>query len=217
MLKLYDYFRSSASFRVRIALNLKQLEYDAIPIHLINNGGEQFSPEYQAVNPMSLVPSLDDNGRIITQSLAIIEYLDETHPSPPLLPAQAYEKALVRAFAYTIAAEIHPVNNLRILKYLTNDLKISEDEKNKWYQHWTTKGLAALEKMLTATGKQTTFCYGDTPSLADICLVPQIFNAKRFHVDLSAYPNLCRIDDNCQKLPAFTNARPIENVTRNPV
>lgn len=212
MLKLYDYFRSSASFRVRIALNLKLLDHDVVPVHLLNNGGEQFSAEYQAVNPMSLVPSLDDNGRIMTQSLAIIEYLDETHPAPPLLPKDPYEKALVRAFAYTIAAEIHPINNLRILRYLTNDLKISEEEKNKWYQHWTTKGLAALEKMLAANGKQSSFCYGETPSLADICLVPQMFNARRFHCDLSAYPNLCRIDEHCQTLPAFTNARPIETV-----
>lgn len=212
MLKLYDYFRSSASFRVRIALHLKQLPYDAVPVHLINNGGEQFSAEYQTINPMCLVPSLNDNGHIITQSLAIIEYLDETHPSPLLLPAQPYAKALVRAFAYTIAAEIHPVNNLRILKYLTNDLNISDEQKNKWYQHWTANGLAALEKLLTANGRQTTFCYGESPTLADICLVPQMFNARRFNCDLSAYPNLRRIDDNCQKVAAFTHARPIETV-----
>lgn len=215
MLKLYDYFRSSASFRVRIALNLKQLSYDAVPVHLVNNGGEQYSPAYQAVNPMSLVPSLDDNGRIITQSLAIIEYLDETHPSPPLLPSQPYEKALVRAFAYTIAAEIHPINNLRVLKYLTNEFNISEDQKNKWYQHWIAKGLDALEKTLAAQ-KSSAFCFGDTPSLADICLVPQMFNARRFHCDLSTYPNLCRIDKHCQTLPAFIDARPMEDAARNP-
>lgn len=212
MLKLYDYFRSSASFRVRIALNLKQLDYDVVPVHLLNNGGEQFSPEYQAVNPMSLVPSLDDNGRTITQSLAIIEYIDDTHPSPPLLPTDPYVKALVRAFAYTIAAEIHPINNLRVLTYLKNELDISDEQKHKWYQHWIHKGLGALEKMLAVNSKQSSFCYGDTPSLADICLVPQMFNARRFHCDLSAYSNLCRIDEHCQTLPAFTNARPIETV-----
>lgn len=212
MLKLYDYFRSSASYRVRIALNLKNLGYDAIPVHLINDGGQQFSPQYQKINPQSLVPSLDDHGRILTQSLAIIEYLDETHPQPALLPTDAYEKARVRAFAYTIAADIHPINNLRVLKYLTGEFKISEEQKTKWIQHWIAAGFSALEKSLTASNKQHDFAFGESPSLADICLVPQMFNAQRFHCDLSPYPTLVRINNNCQKLSAFTDAQPVEPV-----
>jgi maleylacetoacetate isomerase len=214
MLKLYDYFRSSASYRVRIALNLKKLDYETVSVHLVNNGGEQHSDQYQAINPQSLVPSLEDNGRILTQSLAIIEYLDETHPNPSLLPDHPYEKAKVRAFAYAIAADIHPVNNLRILQYLTNELHISEEQKNNWYHHWIAKGLGALEKMVTASGETTDFCFGDKPSLADVCLAPQMYNAKRFNCDLSAYPNLCRIDQNCQLLSAFTDAQPAEPVAR---
>lgn len=210
MLKLYDYFRSSASYRVRIALNLKQLDYDIIPIHLIQNGGEQFSAQYQAVNPQCLVPALDDQGSILTQSLAIIEYLDETHPTPALLPDDPVQRAHVRAFALTIAADIHPLNNLRVTKFLTNEFQITEDQKNFWYQHWIAKGLAALEKSLANKGRQTAFAFGDQPSLADICLVPQMFNARRFHCDVSAYPTLCRIDENCQKLSAFADARPVE-------
>lgn len=212
MLKLYDYFRSSASYRVRIALNLKQLDYEAIPIHLVNQGGEQFSQAYQDINPLSVVPSLDDHGRTVTQSLAIIEYLEELHPQPALLPSDPFEKAQVRSFAYTIAADIHPINNLRILKYLTGELHLTDDQKLKWIQHWITIGFTALEKSLAKNPKPTEFAFGNTVTLADICLVPQMFNARRFHCDLSAYPNLCRIDDNCQKLNAFLQARPVETV-----
>lgn len=212
MLKLYDYFRSSACFRVRIALNLKGLAYQAIPIHLINNGGEQFSAPYQAVNPSSLVPALEDDNKILTQSLAIIEYLDETHPTPPLLPYTSYEKSLVRAFALSIAAEIHPLNNLRVLNYLKNELGLSDELKKQWYQHWMSVGLSALEKQLLSHQLSGDFCFGDSPTIADIFLVPQLYNARRFSCDLDPYPTLTRIDTNCQKLVEFMNARPVETV-----
>jgi maleylpyruvate isomerase len=210
MLKLYDYFRSSASFRVRIALNLKGLDYQAIPVHLVNDGGEQFKENYTRINPQSLVPALQVGDNIITQSLAIIEYLDETHPQPALLPANALQKAQVRAFALSIAADLHPLNNLRVLKYLTGQLMVSEEMKNTWYQHWMQLGLTALEKQIQSLQLAGDFCFGDTPTLADICLVPQIFNARRFSCDLNAYPELVRIDANCQRLEAFMNAWPKE-------
>lgn len=212
MLKLYDYFRSSACFRVRIALNIKNIDYDLEQIHLVNNGGEQFSPEYLKINPHSLVPTLQDDNKILTQSLAIIEYLDEIHPSPPLLPNDAYQKALVRAFALSIAADLHPLNNLRVLTYLKNEFSISDEQKNKWYQHWMAKGLAGLESQLTRLNHKTIFCFGNTPTLADICLVPQMYNARRFNCDLSNYPTLVRIDEACQALPAFSKASPVETV-----
>ncbi len=212
MLKLYDYFRSSASYRVRIALNLKKLDYDIIPIHLLNDGGQQFSQSYQAINPHSLVPSLDDNGHIITQSLAIIEYLDERFPDTPLLPVDLLQRARVRAFALSIAADIHPLNNLRVTKYLASEFDISEEQKIKWFHHWMQTGLTALEKQLTTQSASGDFCFGNTPTLADICLIPQMFNAKRFNCDLSSCPNLRRIDENCQKLIAFSHARPLETV-----
>jgi maleylacetoacetate isomerase len=212
MLKLYHYYRSSASFRVRIALNLKQLEYADIPIHLIKNGGEQFRADYQVMNPQSLVPILEDDNKIITQSLAIIEYLEELHPVPKLLPDDAYQKALVRSFALAIAADIHPLNNLRVLKYLTDALKITEEQKNQWYQHWIASGLTALEKKLLATNQVGKFCFGDAPTLADIFLVPQLYNARRFACDLSCYPTLVRIDAHCQQQLAFKEAWPQEEM-----
>lgn len=212
MLKLYQYFRSSASFRVRIALNLKGLSYEDMPVHLINGGGEQFSASYQAINPHSLVPTLQDSNNTLTQSLAIIEYLDECHPTPALLPGDAYQKALVRAFALSIAADIHPLNNLRVLTYLTQTLKISEQEKSRWYEHWISLGLAGLEKQLANSPYTGAYCFGDRPSLADICLIPQLYNARRFNCDLSHYPTLVRIDQHCQSLTAFSNAWPMEPV-----
>jgi len=213
MLTLYDYFRSSACFRVRIALNLKNIQYATIPVHLINDGGEQHSTMYQQLNPHHLVPTLLDDEKIITQSIAIIEYINDLYPNPPLLPMHPYEKALVRAFALSIAAEIHPLNNLRVLNYLKNDMQLSEEKKNAWYQHWTTKGLIALEKQIISYNKHRNFCFGDQPSLADICLVPQMFNAKRFNCDLSGCPTLVRIDEYCQQQPAFIKASPLEPVT----
>jgi maleylpyruvate isomerase len=212
MLKLYDYFRSSSSFRVRIALNLKELDYQAIPIHLLNNGGEQFGKRYQKINPHSLVPALEHQDVIITQSLAIIEYLDETYPHPALLPTNAAHKALVRSFALSIAADLHPLNNLRVMKYLSSELNITEEKKTQWYQHWIKVGLTGLEEQLRSQALLGRFCFGDTPTLADVCLVPQLFNARRFSCDLSAYPELIRIDANCQLHDAFTKAWPAEAV-----
>lgn len=212
MLTLYDYFRSSACFRVRIALNLKGLEYNAIPIHLLNNGGEQFSEDYEKINPQHLVPALVDNQKIITQSIAIIEYLDDVHPKTPLLPKEAYLKALVRSFAFSIACDTHPLNNLRVLKYLQSQLKITEEQKTTWCQHWIHQSFQALETRL-AINEQTPFCFGNAPTLADICLIPQMYNARRVALDLSAYPNLLRIETNCKELTEFTDAFPKEPVT----
>lgn len=211
-MKLFSYFRSSASFRVRIALKLKGLDYDYVPVHLTRGGGEQFAQDYKAVNPAALVPALDDEGTVLTQSLAIIEYLDEKYPQPALLPADAAGRARVRALALSIACEIHPINNLRVLGYLTKTLGVSEDQKNAWYRHWVETGLDAVEQMLAGdarTGTRTgTFCHGEQPGLADIVLVPQIFNAQRFNCRLDAVPTVMRIHEACLKLPAFADSMP---------
>lgn len=210
MLTLYDYYRSSASYRVRIALNLKQLDFDSVPIHLINQGGEQFSEKYRAINPQCLVPTLKDRDKTISQSLAIIEYLEETHPSPALLPKDFYQRALVREFALMIAADIHPLNNLRVLNYLTHETNLAEDKKQQWYKHWIALGLSALEQKLQKHQLHGDYCFGKQPTLADICLIPQLYNAKRFACDLSPYPTLVRIDAHCLKQTAFKNATPEE-------
>jgi maleylacetoacetate isomerase len=210
-LHLYSYFRSSASYRVRIALNLKQMTYEMTSIHLNRNGGEQFSAAFRAINPAALVPALVSpaaEGAALTQSLAIIEYLDEVHPEPPLLPGSAADRAFIRSIGLAIACDVHPLNNLRVLKYLTQTLGVSEDEKNAWYRHWVSNGLDALETMLSQDRRTGDFCYGDAPTLADCCLVPQIANAQRFECDLSRVPRLMRIHDNCQRLDAFQRAAP---------
>ena len=207
-MKLYTFFRSSASYRVRIAMNLKGLKYDHAPIHLRRSGGEQFSPDYKAKNPQALVPTLKDGGRFLTQSLAIIEYLEERYPEPPLLPKDAADRAVVRAMALTIACEVHPIQNLRVLNYLKMELKQPEAEANRWAQHWIELGLAALEQMVLAAAKRGKFCFGDAPTLADLCLVPQLGNARRFGCDLSDFPTLVRIDAHCCTLPAFVKAAP---------
>lgn len=207
-MKLYDYFRSSAAFRVRIALNLKGLDYECAFVHLTRDGGEQFSDQYRQVNPQTLVPALDDDGQVVTQSLAIIEYLEETHPEPPLLPANAVERARVRGIALAIACDIHPIDNLRVLNYLTNELGVSDEARTKWYRHWVEIGLNAVEALVAGHPMTGRFCHGDTPSVADLCLVPQIFNAKRFDCDLSGCPELVRINDACLEVPAFANASP---------
>lgn len=207
-MELYTYFRSSAAYRVRIALNLKGLKADYRYVHLVKDGGQQHKPEYLAVNPQGLVPALVDGGPVLTQSLAIIEYLDETHPQPPLLPKDALGRARVRALAQIVACDIHPVNNQRILKYLEKEFSADEAARNRWYRHWIIEGFNALEKLLAgnpATGK---FCHGDQPTLADICLVPQVFNAKRFSVDLAPYPAIQRINDQCLNLKVFAEAAP---------
>ncbi|MEO8740971.1 MAG: maleylacetoacetate isomerase [Casimicrobiaceae bacterium] len=205
-MKLYNYFRSSAAYRVRIALNLKGLAYEYIPVHLTK--GEQRSDAYVAVNAQALVPTLVDDALTVSQSLAIIEYLDERYPRPPLLPATPVERARVRAIALAIACDIHPLNNLRVLHYLTRTLSVSEEAKNAWYRHWVDTGLGALEVQLANNASAAAYCHGDTPTLADICLVPQLANARRYGIALDAYPTLLRIDANCSQLAAFAAAAP---------
>jgi maleylacetoacetate isomerase len=204
--KLYNYFRSSAAYRVRIALNLKGLAYEYIAVHLTK--GEQRAEAYLAINAQALVPTLVENGRTLTQSLAIIEYLNERHPKPSLLPAAPDERARVRAIALAIACDIHPLNNLRVLRYLTHVLNIDENAKNAWYRHWIEVGLAALEAQLANDAATRAFCHGDEPTLADICLVPQLANARRYAIALDAYPTLLRVDGNCAQLAAFADAAP---------
>jgi len=207
-LELYGYFRSSAAYRVRIALNLKGIGYQPRLVHLTRGGGEQFAPDYAKINPQKLVPTLVDDHTALTQSLAIVEYLDETHPEPPLLPRDALARARVRAIALAIACDIHPLNNLRVLRYLTRDLGLSEDAKNRWYRHWVETGMAAVEAMLAGHADTGRFCHGDQPTLADIALVPQIANARRFDCDLGQCPTALGIDAACQTLPAFRAAAP---------
>jgi maleylacetoacetate isomerase len=211
-MQLYSYFRSSASYRVRIALNLKGLAFETVPVHLLRNGGEQLTPEFRRLNADGLVPVLiDDNGQqpaALTQSLAIIEYLEEMHPSPALLPDNPGDRAHVRSLALSIACDIHPLNNLRVLRYLVRNLKVGEKDKNGWYRHWCEQGLAALERTLANDARTGRFCFGDTPGLADCCLVPQIANAQRLDCDLSNMPTIMRINDACQALDAFADAAP---------
>ena len=207
-MKLHTYFRSSAAYRVRIALHLKGLDYEAVPVHLVRGGGEHRQPAYLGLNPAGLVPALEDQGQVLTQSLAIVEYLEETHPQPALLPAAALDRARVRAIAQAIACDIHPVNNLRVLQYLTRELGASEEQKNAWYRHWVGVGLQAVEAMLAGDARTGAFCHGDTPGLADCCLVPQVFNARRFGCELSAMPTVLRIADHCAGLEAFRRAAP---------
>ncbi|THF59414.1 maleylacetoacetate isomerase [Pseudothauera rhizosphaerae] len=207
-MKLYTYFRSSAAYRVRIALNLKGLPYDSVPVHLARGGGEQRRPEYLAINPAGLVPALEDGGAVLTQSLAIIEYLEETHPQPALLPGDALTRARIRALAQAIACDIHPINNLRVLQYLTRELGASEEQKNTWYRHWVERGLATVEAMLAQAPRDGRFCVGDTPTLADVCLVPQVFNARRFECRTDHIPTVMRIAGACETLEAFRLAAP---------
>jgi maleylacetoacetate isomerase len=207
-MKLYTFFRSSASYRVRIALNLKGLTYEPMPIHLRRGGGEQFSAAYKALNPQALVPTLEDGGQILTQSLAIIEYLEEKHPQPSLLPPDPADKALVRSMALVIACEVHPIQNLRVLNHVKKEYNQTDDQVNRWAQHWIDLGLSALENLIVAQPKRGKFCFGDMPTLADICLVPQLGNARRYGSDLSQCPNILSIEKNCMALPAFTNAAP---------
>ena len=204
--KLYSFWRSSAAFRVRIALNLKGVDYAVIPIHLNKHGGDQQSAEYADKNPNRLVPLFDDGKNSIHQSLAIIEYLDEIHAEPALLPKVAVDRAWVRSLAMDIAIDIHPITNLRVLRYLIKQLGISKEDKDVWYQHWMHLGLESLEKQLLKDPRVGRFAYGDQPGLIDICLVPQLFNALSSQMDTSCYPTLMRIFDECMKLPAFIDA-----------
>ena len=205
-MKLYNYFRSSASYRVRIALALKGLAYEYVGVHLLKN--EQLSESYAAVSASRLVPTLVDGDKVLTQSLAICEYLDEAHPEPALLPKDLAGRARVRALALDIACEIHPLNNLRVLRYLVHDLKVSEDDKNRWYRHWVESGLGAVERQLAGHPSTGRFCHGDAPTLADVTLVPQIFNARRLDSRLDHVPTVMRIFDACMQLPAFDKTQP---------
>jgi len=208
MLTLHSYFRSSASYRVRIALHLKGLPYTYAPVHLLKDGGQQHTADYQRVNPAQLVPTLVDDGHALGQSLAIMEYLEETHPAPPLMPRDALGRARVRALAQSVACEIHPLNNLRVLQYLDNDLKVEEATKATWYRHWITVGFTAIEAMLASDPSTGTYCHGNTPGLADCCLIPQIANSRRFDTPLDAFPTIRRIEEACLALDAFAKAVP---------
>lgn len=205
-MQLYSYFRSSAAFRVRIALAIKGLTAEIVPVHLLQDGGQQHSPAYAQLNPSELVPTLQDQEHVLTQSLSILEYLEEQYPDPRLLPQATHLRAQVRAFCLNIACDIHPLNNLRVLQYLTGTLKLSDIEKNQWYQHWIVTGLNSLEAQLQATAGK--FCFGDQLTMADCCLIPQVYNAKRFQIDLSAYPLIEAVYAQCMTLPAFIEAAP---------
>jgi len=206
-LKLYTYFRSSAAFRVRIALNLKGLDYEPVFVHLPKGAHRQ--PQYAEVNPQALVPALElDDGTRLNQSLAIVEYLETVRPQPPLLPEAPLERARVRSLALLVACEIHPLNNLRVLQHLKRALGQGEAQIQSWYQHWIAEGLGKFEADLAHGRPRGRFCHGDAPGLADCCLVPQIFNAKRYDCDLAPYPNTVRVFDACMQLEAFDRAQP---------
>jgi maleylacetoacetate isomerase len=207
LVKLHSYFRSSAAYRVRIALNLKNLSYEVVPVHLLREGGQQHTPGFISKNPAHMVPVLEDNSQMLTQSLAIIEYLEETHPNPALLPSNAVERALIRALALDIACDTHPLANLRVMQYLSAELKLDESVRTEWSTQWVMTGLGIVEKKLVARPGGS-FCFGNTPSLADCCLIPQVFNARRLHCDLATLPNVSRIFEHCMQLPAFQRAAP---------
>jgi maleylacetoacetate isomerase len=213
-LRLYTYWRSSAAFRVRIALALKGLDYESVPKHLLRDGGEQRKADYLAVNPQGLVPALADDGFVIPQSLAICEYLDEMHPEPQLLPGSARDRATVRGMAMAVACDTHPLNNLPVLGYLRREFGADDAAVNRWVAHWIDRGFSALERWVatvpgaTATAGEQRHCYGGQVTLADVCLVPQMFNARRFKVDVTPYPRLVAICAQLEALPAFIAARP---------
>ncbi|MCW8469819.1 maleylacetoacetate isomerase [Fluoribacter gormanii] len=207
-MRLYDYFRSTACYRVRIALNLKNIPYEQVNIHLVNHGGEQHSAEYKAVNPQELVPSLEINGQAISQSLAIIDYLDETYPKPALLPQNPWDKATVRSLALIVACDMHPLNNLRVLNRLKEQFQASETQVTEWYHHWLKAGFDALEAKLSHIKRSQPFCFGDAVTLADLCLIPQVYNAHRFHFAMDNYPLINEINAHCLALEPFQKAVP---------
>jgi maleylpyruvate isomerase len=205
-MQLYTYFRSSAAYRVRIALNLKGLQAEQVYVHL--RKGDQKAADYLKLNPQGVVPTLVDGNAAIGQSLAIIEYLDEVHPQPALLPFDPVARARVRQLALLVACEIHPLNNLKVLNYLTGDMGLGEDKRLEWYRHWIDEGLTALEDLLASSPDTGAFCHGDSPGLVDVCLVPQIYNARRFDIDIAPWPTVARINEHCLGLDAFAAAAP---------
>ena len=205
---LYSYWRSSAAYRVRIALNLKGIDYDTRPVNLVRDGGEQRKPEYLRLNPQGLVPILALDGQVISQSMAIIEYLEERWPTPALLPSRSEKRARVRSLALMVACDIHPLNNSRVQKYLVERMEVGEEAKLSWYRHWVAAGFEAIETRLRRESGTGRFCHGDAPGLADLCLVPQVYNAQRFQCDLSVFPTILRINDACLELEAFRKAAP---------
>lgn len=207
-MKLFTYFRSSAAWRVRIALAWKGIAYGQVPVHLLRDGGQQRSDSYRRVNPQGLVPALEEGGRVLAQSLAILEYLEETHPEPPLLPADAWARAEVRAMALAVACDMHPLNNLRVLNYLKGPLAQDAVAVSAWYRHWIAEGFAPLEELAQRHGDGRRFLYGDAVTLADVCLVPQMYNARRFGCDLTPYPTLVAVDGHLNTLPAFAVSKP---------
>jgi len=208
MIKLYGYWRSTAAYRVRIALNLKQIAYSQESVHLIKDGGEQHKPEYKALNPQELVPTLVDGDVIIGQSMAILEYLEEKYPKPSLLPQDLKSRAFVRQLCQLVACDIHPLNNLRVLNYISQDLEISEAKKESWYHHWLRKGFQAYEELLKQRAIEGTYSLGEELSLADACLIPQLYNANRFNFPMDEFPRLLAINENCLQLERFQNAVP---------
>ncbi len=207
-IKLYSYWRSSAAYRVRIALNLKQLEYDIIPVSLVRDGGEHHKDDYAALNPQQLVPTMVDGGRVIRQSMAMIEYLDDVYPEFPLIPSDPRSSAWVRSISLAVACDIHPLNNLRVLKFLKQQMSLDQASVDQWYEHWISEGLKSMELMIAENPSVGDFCAGDLPTMADCLLVPQLYNARRFDIDLTAYPHLTAIDDHCMSLEPFRNAAP---------
>ena len=207
-LRLYSYWRSSAAYRVRIGLNLKGLAYETVPVHLLRDGGEQLAPAFAATNPQKLVPVLQHGQRMFRQSLAILEYVDEVWPAPPLLPTTSRERQRVRALAQLVATDVHPLNNLRVMRYLEQEWNVPQAERDTWTRHWICEGFDAVEALLRDHPATGTFCDGFSPTIADCCLVPQVYNARRFGVDMARYPTIAAIEQACLELPAFRDAAP---------
>ncbi|KKJ76772.1 maleylacetoacetate isomerase [Kiloniella litopenaei] len=217
-MKLYSYWRSTAAYRVRIALNLKKVQYDIIPVHLVKNGGEQLGDKYKEINPQKIVPALETKeSGILTQSMAIIEYLDEVLPGHSLLPDNAVDRAFIRSLSQLVCCDIHPINNLRVLKYLTGEMLLSQDQKSTWYAHWVLEGLSAFEQRLKKRNVEGQYCLGSEPGMADCCLVSQLYNAHRFDISIANFSEIRRIEENCLKLEAFDRARPENQVDAEPV
>lgn len=211
-MKLYDYYRSTACYRVRIALNYKDISYETLPVHLTNNGGEQHLPDYLALNPQGLVPTLNENGHILSQSLAIMEYLEEICPTPAILPTTPLGRGLVRSVAMAIACDIHPINNLRVLQQLRQEFQASETQVNEWYHHWLQLGFDSVEAQLKRFPRKQAVCYGSEITMADMCLIPQVYNAKRFNFPMSRYPLINEINEYCLSIDAFAQATPVTQV-----